>query len=135
MMSRVKPGYLTDFNAFFTCSSEIDISATYARRTRGKPCAGVQQGKVDRLLLKMPVRLGPMVEETSKPPGPQFFLPTRSTKVAIKLIGPGNPSYSESDIRSRQNGEKAALPLLLQNPGFASRTRRGISSSLDSPAA
>src|SRR3954451_5373656 len=25
MMSRVKPGYFTDFNAFFTCSSEIDI--------------------------------------------------------------------------------------------------------------
>src|SRR5437899_10661841 len=24
-MSRVKPGYLTDFKAFFTCSSEIDI--------------------------------------------------------------------------------------------------------------
>src|SRR5215470_15833958 len=24
-MSRVKPGYFTDFNAFFTCSSEIDI--------------------------------------------------------------------------------------------------------------
>src|SRR5262249_18641866 len=25
MMSRVNPGYFTDFNAFFTCSSEIDI--------------------------------------------------------------------------------------------------------------
>src|SRR4029077_1064255 len=25
IMSRVKPGYFTDFNAFFTCSSEIDI--------------------------------------------------------------------------------------------------------------
>src|SRR5215475_5370278 len=25
MMSRVKPGYFTDFNTFFTCSSEIDI--------------------------------------------------------------------------------------------------------------
>src|SRR6516165_3156746 len=25
MMSRVKPGYFTHFNAFFTCSSEIDI--------------------------------------------------------------------------------------------------------------
>src|SRR5215469_14477936 len=25
MMSRVKPGYFTDFKAFFTCSSEIDI--------------------------------------------------------------------------------------------------------------
>src|SRR4029078_8088856 len=24
-MSRVKPGYFTDFNAFFTCSSEIEI--------------------------------------------------------------------------------------------------------------
>src|SRR5216117_4050730 len=24
-MSRVKPGYFTAFNAFFTCSSEIDI--------------------------------------------------------------------------------------------------------------
>ena len=24
-MSRVKPGYFTDFNAFFICSSEIDI--------------------------------------------------------------------------------------------------------------
>src|SRR6059058_4224208 len=25
IISRVKPGYFTDFNAFFTCSSEIDI--------------------------------------------------------------------------------------------------------------
>src|SRR6266480_929642 len=45
MMSRVKPGYLTDFNAFFTCSSETDISATYARRARGKPRARAQQAK------------------------------------------------------------------------------------------
>jgi len=29
-MSRVKPGYLTDFNAFFTCSSETDIHEAYA---------------------------------------------------------------------------------------------------------
>jgi hypothetical protein len=59
----------------------------------------------------------------------------RSTKVAIKFIGPGNPFCSESDIRFRQRGEKAARPLSLQSPGFASRTRRGISSSLDWPAA
>src|SRR5882762_9867629 len=65
-MSRVKPGYFTDFKAFFTCSSEIDISETYARRARGKPCARAQKGKVDRLLLKMPVRLGPMAEQTLK---------------------------------------------------------------------
>src|SRR4030095_6779451 len=46
MISRVKPGYFTDLKAFFTCSSEIDISETYACRGRGKPCAGAQQGKV-----------------------------------------------------------------------------------------
>src|SRR5436309_11849446 len=45
MMSRVKPGYLTDFNAFFTCSSETDISAAYACRARGKPRARAQQAK------------------------------------------------------------------------------------------
>ena len=28
MMSRLKPGYFTDFNAFFTCSSEIDMAIT-----------------------------------------------------------------------------------------------------------
>src|SRR5512132_2476686 len=35
MMSRVKPGYFTDFNAFFTCSSEIDIDKPYVRGARG----------------------------------------------------------------------------------------------------
>src|SRR5439155_24601776 len=38
-MSRVKPGYFTDFNAFLTCSSEIDIHETYLRGARGKPRA------------------------------------------------------------------------------------------------
>jgi hypothetical protein len=36
MMSRLKPGYFTDFNAFFTCSSEIDIHQDYVRNVRGK---------------------------------------------------------------------------------------------------
>ena len=36
-MSRVNPGYFTDFNAFFTCSSEIDMDEIYARRVRRKP--------------------------------------------------------------------------------------------------
>jgi hypothetical protein len=36
-ISRVKPGYFTDFKAFFTCSSEIDMSEPYVRRARGKP--------------------------------------------------------------------------------------------------
>src|SRR5262245_24840295 len=36
-ISRVKPGYFTDFKAFFTCSSEIDMSETYACLARGKP--------------------------------------------------------------------------------------------------
>src|SRR6476660_2803111 len=44
MMSRVKPGYLTDFNAFFTCSSEIDIfqgnppASDVNRRQGGSAC-------------------------------------------------------------------------------------------------
>ena len=38
MMSRVKPGYFTDFNAFFTCSSEIDIFQDYVCCVRGKLC-------------------------------------------------------------------------------------------------
>src|SRR5439155_3998297 len=46
-ISRVKPGYFTDFKAFFTCSSEIDMSETYARRARGKP-----RHRVDRLVPK-----------------------------------------------------------------------------------
>jgi hypothetical protein len=33
----VKPGYFTDFNAFFTCSSEIDMHKTLrARRERSR---------------------------------------------------------------------------------------------------
>ena len=85
-----------------------------------------------------------MVEETPKAPisGGNFLANAlgsrrgdRSNKVAIKSIGPGNPFCSESDIRFRQRGEKAARRLSLQSPGFASRTRRGISSSLGLPAA
>src|SRR3982750_2278312 len=38
MISRVKPGYFTDFNAFFTCSSEIDIFH------RNRPASDVNQG-------------------------------------------------------------------------------------------
>jgi hypothetical protein len=37
-MSRVKPGYFTDFNAFFTCSSEIDMHQDYVCCVRGKLC-------------------------------------------------------------------------------------------------
>src|SRR6266568_3987416 len=40
-MSRLKPGYFTDFNAVFTCSSEIDILEPYVRYPRGKPRAVV----------------------------------------------------------------------------------------------
>src|SRR6266545_8356410 len=47
-ISRVKPGYFTDFKAFFTCSSEIDMSETYAHGTGGKP-----RHRVDRLGLTM----------------------------------------------------------------------------------
>src|ERR1051325_7758809 len=39
--SRLKPGYFTDFNAVFTCSSEIDILELYVRCARGKPRAAV----------------------------------------------------------------------------------------------
>ena len=36
-MSRVKPGYFTAFNAFFTCSSEIDMHRNLlARRARSR---------------------------------------------------------------------------------------------------
>jgi hypothetical protein len=30
-MSRLKPGYFTDFSAFIACSSEIDIDRAYPR--------------------------------------------------------------------------------------------------------
>jgi hypothetical protein len=97
---------------------------------------------VDRLLLKMPVRLGPMAKETPKAPisGGKAAISCQRVednafhRVAIKFIGPDNPFYTESDIRFRQRDERAARPLWLQSPGFASRTRRGISPSLDSPA-
>src|SRR5258705_7431028 len=54
MMSRVKPGYFTDFNAFFTCSSEIDIfqgnrpASDVNRREGGSSCPqddGIAQGQ------------------------------------------------------------------------------------------
>src|SRR6266542_5957534 len=35
-ISRVKPGYFTDFNAFFTCSSEIVTLEPYARCAKRK---------------------------------------------------------------------------------------------------
>ena len=35
-MSRLKPGYFTDFNAFVTCSSEIDIHEPYVRGGKRK---------------------------------------------------------------------------------------------------
>src|ERR1700741_4573820 len=38
-ISRVKPGYFTDFNAFFTRSSEIVTLEPYPRCPRRKPCA------------------------------------------------------------------------------------------------
>src|SRR5207244_12851543 len=57
MMSRVKPGYLTNFNAFFTCSSETDISATYARRARGKPRARAQHATWQSSLSVMVIHL------------------------------------------------------------------------------
>src|SRR5213592_4075062 len=36
-MSRVKPGYLTDFNTFIACSSKIDMHKTYPRLVGRKP--------------------------------------------------------------------------------------------------
>src|SRR2546422_5795498 len=40
-ISRVKPGYFTDFNAVFTCSSEIDMLEPYVRRAKRKRGAGL----------------------------------------------------------------------------------------------
>src|SRR4029077_2374158 len=139
-MSRGKPGYLTDFNAFLTCSSEIDISAPYACRATGKPRARAQQGQGASACPEnaSPARTdgrGNAEGAIRRQFSCQRVEDARSTKVAIKFIDPGNPSCSESDIRFRQRGEKAARPLSLQSPGFASRTRHGISSSLDWPAA
>src|SRR5439155_12552444 len=105
------------FNAFFTCSSEIDISATYARRARGKPRAGAQQGKGASACPENASPLG--TDGRGNAEGANIrrrnFLAnalrtTRSTKIATKFIGPGNPSCSESDIRFRRSGEKAARP-------------------------
>src|SRR5882672_756856 len=54
IMSRVKPGYFTDFNAFFTCSSEIDIfqsnrpASVVNRRQGGSSCPqddGIAEGQ------------------------------------------------------------------------------------------
>src|SRR6266403_4661271 len=36
-MSRLNPGYFTNFSAFLTCSSEIDIHEPYVRGAGGKP--------------------------------------------------------------------------------------------------
>jgi hypothetical protein len=46
-ISRVKPGYFTDFKALFTCSSEIVMRETYAHGRGGKP-----RHSLDRLVLK-----------------------------------------------------------------------------------
>src|SRR5512133_1156539 len=54
-MSRVKPGYFTDFNAFFTCSSEIDIfqgnrpASDVVRQQDGSSCPqddGIVEGQI-----------------------------------------------------------------------------------------
>src|SRR5258707_5804238 len=59
-MSRVKPGYFTDFNAFFTCSSEIDIfqgnrpASDVNRRQGGSSCPqddGIAEGQLSNALL------------------------------------------------------------------------------------
>jgi hypothetical protein len=39
-ISRVKPGYFTDFKAVLTCSSEIDMVEPYACNTKRKRPAG-----------------------------------------------------------------------------------------------
>src|SRR5882724_4800822 len=100
-ISRVKPGYFTDFKAFFTCSSEIDISATYARRAGGKPCARAQNGNG---LSASPENASPARTDSRgnaeganiRRQGLNFLAnalrTTRSTKIATKFIGPGNPS-------------------------------------------
>src|SRR5256886_15296 len=36
-ISRLNPGYFTNFSAFLTCSSEIDIHESYVRGAGGKP--------------------------------------------------------------------------------------------------
>src|SRR5262249_11631570 len=59
-MSRVKPGYFTDFNAFFTCSSEIDIfqrnrqASHVTLRQGGSSCPqddGTAEGQISSGLL------------------------------------------------------------------------------------
>jgi hypothetical protein len=76
-ISRVKPGYFTDFNAFFTRSSEIDMSEPYVRRARGKPWVhlarwiGFSEDDADRRRRKI---FRPRVACCQKPGGKAAFV-------------------------------------------------------------
>src|SRR6266480_1351270 len=87
-MSRVKPGYFTDFNAFFTCSSETDISATYARRARGKPRARAQQAKRQSSLSVLVIHLVANLILVSAR-GVRRLLAPFCYKVWVLPVGPG----------------------------------------------
>src|SRR5205809_6387827 len=57
MISRVKPGYFTDFNVFFTCSSEIDIlqgnrTASDVNRCQGESSCPQDDGIAEGLLFQ-----------------------------------------------------------------------------------
>ena len=111
------------------------MSETYAHGTGGKP-----RHRVDRLVLKMMAigqghfshRVARAAKSGREGRGSQCV---EDHAFHLRVIGSDNPFCSESDTRFRQRGGKVAGPLSLQSPGFASQTRRGISPSLDWPAA
>src|SRR4029077_19860017 len=105
-MSRVKPGYFTDFNAFFTCSSEIDIfqgnrpASDVNRRKGGSSCPqddGIAEGQPSNALVPQKI------------PGGQSRSFQRVEDNAFHLLtDPGNPLYSESGNRFRRKSEPVA---------------------------
>src|SRR5438552_2027214 len=84
----VPPGYLTDFNAIFTSSSETDISATYARRARGKPRPRAQQAKWQSSLSVLVIHLvANLIFVSAK--GARRLLASFCYKVWVLPVGPG----------------------------------------------
>ena len=107
------------------------MSETYAYGARGKP-----RHQVDRLVLKtMAMHAANSAGRAAVAKALKSRHGDRSTRVALNFIDPDNPFCNEFGTHFRQRGAKVARPLSLQSLDFASRTRRGISASLGSPAA
>src|SRR5437868_10978459 len=140
-ISRVNPGYFTDFKAFFTCSSEIDISeltrvalevnsALRFAAVRGGSASPEDDGRGNAEGANSSSH---GVARIQKLRGIAAFISNalRTTRSTFVPSCPDNPFCSESDTRFHQLGGKVAGPVSPQSPGFASQTRRDISLSLD----